>query len=543
VGLGTMGAGIAEVFARSGARVLGVDQTSDLANRGRGHLERSTDRAVRRGKLSDQDRSALLNRVLFSTDVTGLAGCDLVVEAAVERLDIKQAIFAELDSIVGSEAVLATNTSSLSVTAIAAATARPERVVGMHFFNPAPVQSFLEVVSTVLSAPEVVDDVAASARSVGKHPVIVGDRAGFLANTLLFGYLNAAATLHDQGAASREDIDAAMRLGCGYPMGPLELLDLIGLDTAVQILLTMYDEGHDRLHAPAAGLRRLVAAGMLGRKSGRGFYRYDDAGRTAASDDAAPRGTDAEPRPIGTVGVIGAGSLASALGAAFAAGGFAVLPAPDAPADDTWDQLAHADLVVEALPDDLAAKTALFARLGATCRAGTILATTTSALSVSMLAGATSRPQDVIGLHVVHPDAVTRLVEVVSTALTAPAATRALLQVCRSIGAAAVCCDDRAGRLVDRLLSAYLNDAVTMLQSGYASADDIDLAMREGCALPTGPFELLDHRGLDVVLAAQHRLFAESHEPGHAPAPLLAELVAMGQLGRSTGRGFRAHRR
>ena len=545
VGLGTMGAGIAEVFARSGMQVVGVDRTSELTDRGRGHLERSTDRAVRRGKLDADERTALLGRTSFSADVTDLAGCDVVVEAAVERLAVKQAIFAELDSIVSQSAVLATNTSSLSVTAIAAASAHPQRVVGMHFFNPAPVQSFLEVVSTVLSASPVVDDVAALARSLGKHPVVVGDRAGFLANTLLFGYLNAAATLYDVGAASREDIDAAMRHGCGYPMGPLELLDLIGLDTALQILLTMHDEDHDRLHAPAPGLRRLVAAGMLGRKSGRGYYRYDGPGGAAVDGDVDPRQTDDGPAPrsITTVGVVGSSSLASALADAFAAGGFRVLTILDQRAGGSWGELADADLVVEALPDELAAKAALFARLSATCRAGAILATTTSTLAVSTLAGATTRPQDVIGLHVVHPDAVTRLLEVVSTAVTAPEVTRTLRSVCRTIGAATVRCDDRAGRLVDRLLVPYLNDAAKMLQSRYASADDIDLAMREGCALPQGPIEQLDHRGLDAVLATVDRLFAESCEPGHAPAALLAQLVAMGQLGRSTGRGFRVHPR
>ena len=174
----------------------------------------------------------------------------LVIEAVPEQLDLKKEIFAKLDSICGPDAILATNTSSLSVTEISVATDHPRRVVGLHFFNPAPVQRFVEVVRTVVTEQDVVDDVAELARALGKEPVVVGDKAGFIANALLFGYLNHAVSMYEQRYASREDIDAAMRLGCGLPMGPLALMDLIGLDTAYEILDTMYKQGRDRLHAP-----------------------------------------------------------------------------------------------------------------------------------------------------------------------------------------------------------------------------------------------------------------------------------------------------
>ena len=275
IGLGTMGAGIAEVFARNGYQVVGVEVSDESLERGRQHIEHSTERAVRREKLTEDEAGELVGRISFTTNLSDVKDCDLVVEAVVEQLALKQGIFRELDGLIGPEAILATNTSSLSVTEISTATTRPGRVIGVHFFNPAPVQNLVEIVRTVVTEPDVLDDVAALAKSLGKTPVICGDKAGFIANALLFGYLNHAASMFEARYASREDLDAAMRFGCGYPMGPLALLDLIGLDTAYEILDTMYKQGRDRLHAPAPILKQMVTAGMLGRKSGRGFYTYE----------------------------------------------------------------------------------------------------------------------------------------------------------------------------------------------------------------------------------------------------------------------------
>jgi 3-hydroxybutyryl-CoA dehydrogenase len=201
VGLGTMGAGIAEVFARNGYRVVGVEANEETLKRGRQHLERSTARAVKRGKLGEREATELVGRVTFTTDLADLKDCGLVVEAVVERLAVKQQIFTALDGILGPDAILATNTSSLSVTEIAAATALPGRVVGLHFFNPAPVQKLVEVIRTVVTEPDVLDDVAEVARSLRKTPVVCGDKAGFIANALLFGYLNHAVSMFEAGYA------------------------------------------------------------------------------------------------------------------------------------------------------------------------------------------------------------------------------------------------------------------------------------------------------------------------------------------------------
>jgi 3-hydroxybutyryl-CoA dehydrogenase len=579
VGLGTMGAGIAEVCARHGYAVIAIEPDADSLERGRGSIDGSTQRAVTRGKLTDQDREAVLARIAFSTDVEALADADLVVEAIPEDLDAKRDLFGRLDKITPPHAILATNTSSLSVTEIAVATSRPARVAGLHFFNPAPVQAFVEVVTTVVTDPDVVEDLEALARSLGKEPVVIGDRAGFIANGLLFGYLNQAVTMYEANYATREDIDAAMRLGCGYPMGPLALLDLIGLDTAYQILDTIYREGRDRLYAPAPILKQMVTAGLRGRKTGRGFYTYaapnspdvvDDGSATAISGGASPRA-------VHSVGVVGSGTMATGIAEVMAKGGFDVtlvarsgsslaralatldkslekavqrgkLEAADRDAiraritgASTLDSLSGVDLVVEAVVEEISVKTALFENLDEICKPGAVLATTTSSLPVIDLAAATSRPQDVVGLHFFNPAPLMRLVEVVRTVSTAPDVLVTAIDVTTRAGRHAVVCGDRAGFIVNALLFPYLNDAVKMLEANYASADAIDLAMKKGCGYPMGPFELLDVVGLDVSLAIQQTLYREFREPGFSPAPRLEHLVTAGYLGRKTGRGFRAY--
>lgn len=580
VGLGTMGAGIAEVFARHGYDVTAVEADDEALARGRGHVEQSTGRAVSRGKLSEDGRAQILAQIRFSTELADLADRELVVEAVPERLDLKRDVFERLDAIVGPDTILATNTSSLSVTDIAVATSRPAKVVGMHFFNPAPVLRFVEVVRTVVTDEDAVEAVRAVAAGLDKLPVVVGDKAGFIANALLFGYLNHAVAMFETKYARREDIDAAMRLGCGLPMGPLALLDLIGIDTAYEILDTMYKQGRDRLHAPNPYLKQMVTAGLRGRKSGRGFYTYEKPNSSAVVPDAL---TPAEPepsapaRPIQTVGVVGSGTMATGIVEVFARSGYdvtyvargepkvaavraaltrsvekAVLRGKlDEAGRDAalarvtgtsdLDDLAGCDLVVEAIAEDLSVKTALFATLDEVCKPGAILATTTSSLPVVELAAATARPQDVVGLHFFNPAPVMKLVEVVSTVSTAPEVADAAMALCRDLGKHPVPCADRAGFIVNALLFPYLNDAVRMLEARYASEDDIDTAMKTGCGYPMGPFELLDVVGLDVSLAIQRTLYLEFREPGFAPAPLLEHLVTAGYLGRKTSRGFRAY--
>lgn len=585
VGLGTMGAGIVEVFARNGVTVTAVEIGEAALERGRATLTGSTDRAVARGKLSAADRNALLGRVTFATGLAALADVDLVIEAVPEQLDLKRQIFAELDRVCQPHAILATNTSSLSVTEISVATHRPHQVVGMHFFNPAPVMKLVEVVKTVVTEDEVVAAIEALCARLGKVDVTINDRAGFIANGLLFGYLNHAVGMYEGGYVCREDIDAAMRLGCGLPMGPLALMDLIGLDTAYEILDTMYRRGgRDRRHAPVPLLKQMVTAGLLGRKSGRGFYTYEKPGSPVLVPDEltpTPAAGDLadEARPVTKIGVVGGGTMAGGIIEVFAKAGYEVTSVTRGAEKSgrlfdvvktsltkgvvrgklteeqrdaalgriTWsaalEHLGDVDLVVEAVVEELSVKKALFATLDEICKPGVILATTTSSLPVVECAMATGRPADVVGLHFFNPAQVMPLVEVVKTIRTSPEALATARQVCAAAGKHAVVCADRSGFVVNALLFPYLNDAIKMLEASYAGADDIDAAMKLGCGYPMGPFELLDVVGLDVSLAIQRELYLEFREPGFAPAPLLEHLVTAGFLGRKVERGFRDYHR
>jgi 3-hydroxybutyryl-CoA dehydrogenase len=555
-----------------------------MLERAQTFLRSSTERAVARGKLSTEERETLLGRVTFAVGLGHLSHVDLAIEAVPEHLDLKQQIFAELDRICKPEAILATNTSALSVTEISVATGRPNRVVGMHFFNPAPIMGLVEVVRTVVTADEVVETVETFCARLSKADVTISDRPGFIANALLFGYLNHAVSMYEGRYVSREDVDAAMRLGCGLPMGPLALMDLIGLDTAYEILDTMYRRGgRDRRHAPVPLLKQMVTAGLLGRKSGKGFYTYEHPGSpVVVADDETPAtaGTGtAAARPVHKVGVVGSGTMAVGIVEIFVKAGYhvisvtrgldrtakmrdkltaslekAVVRGKLAEADRdaalarvTWsnalDHLADVDLVVEAVVEDLTVKKAFFSSLDDICKPGVVLATTTSSLPVVECAMATARPSDVLGLHFFNPAPVMALVEVVQTIRTSPEALATARAVCARLGKTPVVCADRSGFVVNALLFPYLNDAVKMLEASYSTADDIDNAMKLGCAYPMGPFELLDVVGLDVSLAIQRELYLEFREPGFAPAPLLEHLVTAGYLGRKVGRGFRDYSR
>ncbi|MFD6250267.1 3-hydroxyacyl-CoA dehydrogenase family protein [Streptomyces roseolus] len=582
VGLGTMGTGIADVLVRAGREVVGIDVSESAAARAVAALEASTARAVARERITEDERQDALARFRVYSDLQAAAAADLVIEVVPEAYETKQEVFRTLDGIVRPDAILATGTNALSVTRLAADSARPERVLGLHFFAPVQAMKLVEVVSSVLTDPRAVEAVTRLAEDLGKEPVAVGDRAGFIADGLLFGYLNQAAAMYEARYASREDIDAAMKLGCGLPMGPLELLDLVGIDTARTVLDAMYQASHDRLHAPAPILKQLSEAGLTGRKAGRGFYTYAAPGSAEKVADAltpAAAGAGGTGREVRSVGVAGSGTMASGIAEVFAKAGYGVVLAARsqekadaakayiakslarsvakgrmteeareetlariAPAG-SLDAFAEVDLAVEAVAEDLAVKQELFGRLDKICKPGAVLATTTSSLPVVACAKATNRPEDVIGMHFFNPAPAMKLVEIVRTVLTADDVHATVREVTAKIRKHGVDCGDRAGFIVNALLFPYLNNAVKMVQEHYATLDDVDTAMKLGGGYPMGPFELLDVVGLDVSLAIEKVLHREFRDPGLAPAPLLEHLVAAGCLGRKTGRGFREYAR
>jgi 3-hydroxybutyryl-CoA dehydrogenase len=376
--------------------------------------------------------------------------------------------------------------------------------------------------------------------------------------TLVLPYLNHAVRMYETAYASRADIDAAMRFGCGYPAGPLTMLDELGLSTVRDQLAARYAETGDELHKPADLLERLVAEG-----------------RTFVDEPSSAGGEAPELRhEISRVGVVGTGTMAAGIVQVFAQAGYDVVfvgrsdqkvegvvagitKALDKAiergkldqdgksavierliASTEREALGDVDIVVEAIAEELEIKLELFGDLDRICKPGAILATTTSSLPITQLANATSRPESVIGMHFFNPAPVMKLVEVVTTELTAADVDETTKALCASVGKVAVSCGDRAGFIVNCLLFPYLNDAVTLLESGAYDRDTIDAAIKEQAGFPMGPFQLLDVVGNDVSLAIQKELYAEFKEPGFAPAPLLEQLVAEGHLGRKTGKGF-----
>jgi 3-hydroxybutyryl-CoA dehydrogenase len=275
-GCGLMGAGIAQVAAQSGCDVIVREVSPELVEKGLKNIEKNLARLVEKGTMTAADRDAVRGRLRGTTKLEDLADRDLIVEAIIEQLPIKRELYGALDKICGASTLFASNTSSLSITEMATATKRPDKFFGLHFFNPVPVMKLVEVVRTIASDPKAYDDLVAFAKKLGKTPVLTSDRTGFIVNRLLVPYLLDAIRALEEGVANIVDIDNSMKLGCGHPMGPLTLLDFVGLDTTYYISQIMFDEFHERRFASPPLLKRMVLAGWNGRKAGRGFYDYSD---------------------------------------------------------------------------------------------------------------------------------------------------------------------------------------------------------------------------------------------------------------------------
>ena len=276
VGLGTMGSGIAQVCVQAGLEVIGREVSPELGERARGRIEHYLSRGVEKGRLTEEEKDAALGRLCLVTDLDELASCPLVIEAAFEDLEVKRALFAELGAVVAPETILATNTSALSVTEIADATPDPQRVVGMHFFNPAPVLPLVEVVRTPYTSDEVFDTAFAFTQRIGKEPVACNDTPGFIVNRILIPLLNDCVRVLDEARVTPDDVDRAMRFGANWPIGPCALIDLIGVDVHVHASEALHAALGEERMAPPQRLLEMQHAGQLGRKSGRGFYEYDE---------------------------------------------------------------------------------------------------------------------------------------------------------------------------------------------------------------------------------------------------------------------------
>ncbi|MFF7976070.1 3-hydroxyacyl-CoA dehydrogenase NAD-binding domain-containing protein [Streptomyces sp. NPDC007905] len=557
IGPGTVGRALATAAAQAGLRVTALARDEAGAAAARTAIEAALPPAAR-------------PHLVCTADPAALATADLVVEAVQEDLSAKLAALATAHTVCPPHTVFATTSAALSVTELAEGTGRPDRVAGLHVLPPLAPGAAAEVVPTAHTAPTALTAVRLLVRDLGLTPVQVGDRPGRVAGLLYFAFLGRAARMYEEGYASADQIDTALRLGCGLPTGPLARIDELGVDTVCDALTALAAATGDRRLEPAPVLRQLVREGRLGRKSGAGFHRYAGVG---TADE--PRTPALRPTGIGRVAVVGSGTMAAGIAEVCVRAGFAtvITARSEAKAETTRSRVAAslmratarghigtgegraalgllsargslagaagADLVIEAVAEDTAVKETVFQELGRICRPGVVLATGTSSLPVADCATASRRPEDVVGLHFFHPAPRMRLVEVVATPKSAPATVETAQAFATALGKQPVLCEDRAGFVVNALLFPYLNQALELLGSHYADTDVIDTVMRTGCGFPTGPFELLDSIGLDVSL----RILGHLHEaaPGthQEPSPLLAHLVRAGLTGRKPGTGLR----
>jgi 3-hydroxybutyryl-CoA dehydrogenase len=498
IGAGTMGAGIAQLAAQAGARTLLHDPVADALSRGVDGIGAALERQVAKGRLAAADAAAIRDRIEPVADLSALAPCGIVIEAAPERLEIKTGLFGQLAAVVDAGCVLATNTSSLSVTEIAAATPHPERVVGLHFFNPAPVMRLVEVVAGEASSPEALATARAVGEAMGKRVVDAADIAGFLVNRCNRPFSLEALRLLEARIASVEQIDRIARLGGGFRMGPFELMDLIGIETNHAVAESLYRAGFgEPRYRPSPLQARLIAAGRLGRKTGRGWYAYDDRHRL----DVGGRDRIRRDRTRGgggrrTVVVTGALPVAVALREAAASAGFDVRPEPDS---ETWLTLDCDGTVPAEGPR---------ARL---------LHDTSLHLADPVAAG----------FHLLPPLDAAELLEVTATPRTDPLARGRLEEFAAALGWHVEPVADAPGLVLGRIVAQLINEAAFLIGEGNGDPADVDAGMELGVNHPRGPVRWAEAIGLEHVLGILDALRRELGEERYRAAPLLRRRAAL----------------
>lgn len=523
VGAGTMGVGIAQVAAMAGCEVRLYDVADDALQRALSGLSRTLDGLVGRGKLAASEAASVRARITPTLDLGTLGGVDFVIEAAPEDLATKQRLFAQLDQLCPERVVLASNTSSLSITELGAATRHPERVVGMHFFNPAPVLPLVEVARGARSDRACIETTLELARRFGKTPVEVADTPGFIVNRVARPFYLEALRLLGEGLADAPTIDRIMRLA-GFRMGPFELMDLIGIDVNFAVTESLYRQSfQDPRFCPHPIQRQLVRAGCLGRKSGRGFYVYSEDG----TPRDGPRPTPPLDRPPEPIAVVGNGRLADALRTLTRDAGLALT-----------ERIEQAGLIV--LPSQGLIEVR---RLGLRdalrqSRDGVPILAHCAPYPVTEVAAFQRGVDRVVGFSIVGEPSAAPLMEVAGALNSSEAAVTAAMGYARALGKEPVRVGDGAGMVLLRLLSTLANEAALALDEGVATAEDIDRAMKLGVAYPHGPLEWADELGLDLVYQTL-RALQQDYGPHRYPiAVRLRRLVQAGHTGRAGGRGF-----
>ena len=514
-GAGTMGSGIAQLGCVAGMRTLLHDPDAEALERGMARIVRQLDRGVERGRLTDADATAATERLVAAGDLSELGECELVIEAAPERIELKRDLFARLSDVVSADCVLATNTSSLLVTALATGATHPERVVGMHFFNPPPVMALLEVVAGVQSSEAAIATARAAGEAMGKRVIDAIDGPGFLVNRCNRPFSLEALKLLAERMAPLETIDRICRLGGGFRMGPFELMDLVGVDTGFEISRSFFDQGFGEPRwRPSPIAARTVAAGHFGRKTGRGYYEYPEEGSHRPADPEQPAAGGGD----GLVVIAGESQLAFELELAATDAGWTVAtpaealdgPAPFLILDLTGGE--EPDAPLQGAPQAIC------------CTAGSLTALDPGGSAV--------------GFHALAPLAECGLVELTRGPDSADSAAEAAERFFASIGRHTEWVGDGPGLVLGRIVCQLVNEAAFAIGEGVGTADDIDTGMIHGLNYPRGVLAWADDIGLDHVLAVLDALHSERGEERYRVAPLLRRLGWSGRLGRATGEGF-----
>jgi 3-hydroxybutyryl-CoA dehydrogenase len=511
-----MGAGIAQMACLGGFETYLHDPFPEALERGTGLVKAGLRKGAERGRWSGDAAVEAERRLHSAPDLKDLSGCGLVIEAAPENLEIKRDLFARLSDVLSPDAVLATNTSSLPVTALASAAKYPEQVVGMHFFNPVPLIELLEVVAGAQSHPQAIDDARAAGEQMGKSVIIAQDGPGFLANRCARPFSLEALRLLGDGIADHAAIDRIMRMGGGFRMGPFELMDLVGIDVGFEVSKSFFEQSfYEPRWQPSPIQARMVQAGRFGRKAGRGYYEYGADGYRDEDPETLAGGGS------GRIAIDGEGRLAEELTVLATDAGYDVTRA--------GSNGGMPDLLVDALVGRTVDEA--LAALERT-------ATTTAILCVDGSLAELDSGGGAVGFHVLPPLSEARVVELTRSAYTTDTSAREVESFFRALGKHVEWVGDAPGLVLGRIVCQLVNEACFAITAGIGSASDIDTAMRLGYNYPRGPLEWADLIDLDHVLVMLDALFDERHEERYRASPLLRRMVAEGMLGQSTGEGF-----
>jgi 3-hydroxybutyryl-CoA dehydrogenase len=519
-GAGTMGAGIAQVACLGGFETYLHDPFPDALERGLAAVRAGLEKGAERGRWSAAEAEQACARVHAAREMDELAPCDIVIEAAPENLEVKRELFERLSEVCAPDAVLATNTSSLPVTALATAAARPERVVGMHFFNPVVLMDLLEVVAGIESAPEAIEVARDAGERMGKRVIVARDGPGFLANRCARPFGLEGLKLLSEGVAGHDAIDRIVRMAGGFRMGPFELADLVGIDVGFEVSKSFWEQSfHEPRWRPSMIQARMVQAGRLGRKTGRGYYGYGTEGGQATHrpDDPGPPTPGGE----GVVAVAGEGRIAEDLRDAIAQAGYDVLDLEsngDSPQIVVDAVTGRSPLDVEPVIDDPSTLVL-------------VLCVDGSLAELDVQGGA-------VGFHALPPFEDSRLVEVTRSAETSARDADRAERFFNSLGKQVEWVGDAPGLVLGRIVCQLVNEAAFAVAEDIGTPADVDTAMRHGYNYPRGPLEWADTIELDHVLATLDALHGEQGEERYRAAPLLRRMVAEGHLGEATGRGF-----